>query len=169
MVRKSEIIMMDKEFLDIANDILYSKEYQKLKGEIHHGTSRYEHSIRVAKKTFLRSKKLGLDYKKATRAALLHDFFSASDITTKWLKIAYEHPQKAYKNACKYYSLSDKESNIIRSHMFPLSKEFPKSREAWIVTLADKKTAIYEYGKYKFNPKNLVPKMTSLLSKSSHI
>ena len=147
--------MMDKEFLDIANDIIYTPEFQKLKGEKHHGITRYEHSIRVAKRAYMRSKKKGLDYEKVTRAALLHDFFGASDITTKWLKIAYEHPIRAYENASKFCDLSDKESNIIRCHMFPLSKELPKSREAWVVSFADKKVAIYEYGKYKFNPKSL--------------
>ena len=147
--------MMDKEFLDIVDEVLSIEQYQELKQEKHHGTTRFDHSIRVAKRTFLMAKKRGLDYKSATKAALLHDFFSASDITTKWLKIAYEHPQKAYKNASKYFDLTPKEINIIKCHMFPLSKEFPKSREAWIVSLADKKIAIYEYGKYKFNPKSL--------------
>jgi len=148
--------MMDKEFLELVDDVLSIEKYRKLRQEKHHGTTRFDHSIRVAKRVYLRTKKRGLDYKSATKAALLHDFFSASDITTKWLKIAYEHPQKAYKNASKYYQLSPKETNIIKSHMFPLSKEFPKSREAWIVTYYDKKVAILEYTKYKFNPKKLI-------------
>ena len=147
--------MMDREFIDIVEDILSNKEYQKLEHEYHHGTTRLNHSIRVAKRTYLATKKRGLDYKAATRAALLHDFFTEDQIKSKMLKVAYEHPIRAYENASKYYSLSKKEGNIIRSHMFPLSKEFPKSREAIIVTLSDKKIACIEYAKYKFNPKNL--------------
>ena len=148
--------MMDREFLNIVEDILSNKEYQKLGSEYHHGTTRLDHSLRVAKKTYITAKKMGLDYKEATRAALLHDFFVESQITSKMLKVAYEHPIRAYENASKYYSLSKKEGNIIRSHMFPLSKEFPKSKEALIVTLSDKQIAIKEYAKYKFNIRNLL-------------
>ena len=150
---------MDREFISIIDELLQNKEYKKLGSEYHHGTTRLEHSIRVAKKTYIATKKRGLNYKEATRAALLHDFFLEDQLTTKMLKTAYEHPQLAYKNACKYYPLTKKEGNIIRSHMFPLSKEFPKSREALIVTLSDKQIAIYEYAKYKFNIKNLKSKL----------
>ncbi len=146
---------MDREFIKIAEDILSNKEYQKLGREYHHGTTRLEHSLRVAKSTYLIAKKKGLDYKEATRAALLHDFFTEDQIQSKMLKVAYEHPIRAYENSSRYYSLSKKEGNIIRSHMFPLSKEFPKSKEALIVTIADKKIALMEYAKYKFNPKNI--------------
>ena len=49
-------------------------------------------------------------------------------------------------------TLSEKENNIIRSHMFPLAKEFPKSKEALIVGCADKSVAFYEFLKFKFKP-----------------
>ena len=156
--------MMDKEFLEIEKDIIYTPEFQKLKYEKHHGITRYEHSIRVAKSTYLMTKKMGLDYKKATRAALLHDLFYASDITTKWLKISYEHPIRAYQNASKICQLSDKEINIIKCHMFPLSRELPMTKEAWIVSIADKKIATIECMKYKFNIKNLIAKKKLLLA-----
>ena len=95
--------MMDREFINIVEDILSNKEYQKLGREYHHGTTRLDHSLRVAKKTYLATKKRGLNYKEATRAALLHDFFVDTQITSKWLKIAYEHPIRAYENASRYY------------------------------------------------------------------
>lgn len=150
--------MMDQEYLDIIKEYINDEKFQKMKDEKHHGISRFEHSIRVAKQTYLISKKRGLDYKKATRAAILHDYFINSDITTRMLKYAYEHPLRAYQNASKICQLSDKEINIIKSHMFPLSKEFPKSKEAWVVTFADKKVAIYECIKFKFNPIYLISK-----------
>lgn len=144
--------MMDREYLQIANDIINNEKYQKLKSEDHHGITRYEHSMRVAKRTYLLSKRLKLNYKEATRAALLHDYFFSDQTTTKNLKGAFRHPIFACKNANEMIKLSEKENNIIRSHMFPLAKEFPKSKEALIVGYADKSVAFYEFLKFKFNP-----------------
>ena len=93
--------MMDREFIKIAEDILSNKEYQKLGREYHHGTTRLEHSLRVAKSTYLIAKKNGLDYKEATRASLLHDFFTEDQIQSKMLKVAYEHPIRAYENSSR--------------------------------------------------------------------
>ena len=42
--------MMDFEL--IARDIIYTDKYQSLKSENHHGLSRYEHSLRVARNTY---------------------------------------------------------------------------------------------------------------------
>lgn len=144
--------MMDKEFFNITNDILNDEKYRKLQSEPHHGVTRFDHSVRVAKRTYLFAKKRKMNYKEATRAALLHDFFFSNQVVTDNIKAAYKHPIFAYKNASKYYGLSNKESNIIRSHMFPLSVEIPKSKEAWVVSCADKSVAFYEFLKFKFKP-----------------
>ena len=144
--------MMDKEYFIIIKDIIDDENFQKLKYEKHHGISRYEHLIRVSKKTFLITKRKKLDYKKATRAALMHDFFYSSETKTTTLKGALKHPILAYEHASKLIELSPKEGNIIRSHMFPITKELPKSREAWIVVHVDKTVGFMEFIKYKFNP-----------------
>jgi uncharacterized protein len=157
--------MMDDEFIKITDSIINDDKYQSLKKEPHHGISRYEHSMRVAKLTYIRSKKKNLDYVQATRAALLHDYFNKSELKTKWLKTAYEHPIIAYNNAKDIFALTEKEGNIIRSHMFPMCKELPKSREAWIVTFVDKKIAMYECIKYKFSPKNIRLYIINIISK----
>ena len=66
----------NREFKTICKDILELNEFNKLKDVSHHGISRYNHSMRVSYYTYLITKKLHLNYKKATRAALLHDFFT---------------------------------------------------------------------------------------------
>jgi len=68
------------EFDSIINDIKNHPEFLKLKDEFHHGISRYEHSLRVSKMVYQMTKKLNLNYERATRAALLHDFFFNEDV-----------------------------------------------------------------------------------------
>ena len=48
------------------------------------------------------------------------------------------------KNARALLDLSEKEENIIISHMWPLAKTMPHSKEAVIVNLADKMCATLE-------------------------
>ena len=85
--------------------------------------------------------------------ALLHDYYLYS-IEEKGLS-AYvhgtRHPQIAVENAQKDFSLTEKELNIIRSHMWPLTLfHVPRSKEAALVCMADKYVASREMllGKY---------------------
>ncbi|MEG2232972.1 MAG: HD domain-containing protein [Bacilli bacterium] len=135
------------EFNNIVNDILKNDAFIDLKYEIHHGISRMQHSLSVAKVTFLICKKTHIkNYEETIRAALLHDFFKTNEITSNAF---LNHPEVATKNAIKYFNIDDFQKNIIMSHMFPMCKEMPKSKESVIVSLADKAVAIYECTKYK--------------------
>ena len=138
------------EFNQIANDIITHEKYQALAYEDHHGLSRYEHSIRVAKTTYKITKALGLDYKSATRAALLHDFYTNEDLKEKnKINRLRTHPEMALENARNYFGVNDIEANAIRTHMFPLTFNLPTSKEAAIVNMADNVVAIYECSRYK--------------------
>ena len=156
---------MYKEFYEIVKDILNTKEFKRLKMESHHGTSRYIHSLRVAMRMYEVTKKRHLNYVEATRAALLHDFFSTRELNTKLLAQSYEHPKLAFNNASKYFYLNKKQENIILCHMFPLAKTMPKSKEAWFITLVDKKIAIHEYKNYKYSVTNIKKKVSKLSKK----
>ena len=139
------------EFESIANEIINSDKYQSLKGENHHGLSRYEHSLRVAKNTYRISKRLNLDYISATRGALLHDYFTDEDYrNTKGFKKYSMHPVIALNNAIREYELNPVEENVIVSHMYPMGKTRPNCKESWLVTSVDKSVAIYECARYKF-------------------
>lgn len=138
----------------IEKEILSNKKYQRISLESHHGLTRLEHSLRVSRNVYKVSRKLNLDYVSATRAALLHDFFTNEEFETNHGLIqGVVHPDIALANACGEFDLNKKEKNAIVSHMFPLSVVLPRSREAWVLTAVDKVVAIYEYGLYKFNPK----------------
>lgn len=142
---------------DIEKEILSNKKYQRLNLESHHGLTRLEHSLRVSRNVYKVSHKLNLDYVSATRAALLHDFFTNEEFESNHGLIqGVVHPDIALANACGEFELNEKEKNAIVSHMFPLSVVLPRSREAWVLTAVDKIVAIYEYGLYKFNPKKAV-------------
>ena len=140
-----------KEFESIANEIINSEKYQSLKSENHHGLSRYEHSLRVAKNTYRLSKKMKLDYISATRGALLHDYFTDEEYrNTKGMKKYSMHPVIALNNAIREYELNPIEENVIVSHMYPMGKTKPNCKESWLVTSVDKSVAIYECARYKF-------------------
>jgi len=92
------------------------------------------------------ARRLGLDYVTAARGGLLHDFFlyDSKDKSQFEGIQCFAHPKIAVKNADMVCDLSEKEKNIIVSHMWPISPKMPKSREAFIVNLADKYCATME-------------------------
>lgn len=133
-----------EEFYKIIDDIYNNEEFKKLDNYKHHGITRYRHSMRVSYYTYLVTKKLGLNYKSATRAALLHDFFT--DEVKKvnvFLKIT-RHPRIAVDNSKKYFDINELEEDIIRTHMFPCTIRPPKYLESWIVDAIDDLSAIGE-------------------------
>ena len=71
MQKKSNIT-----FDSIANEITQTSKFNELKSENHHGITRYIHVLRVSKYTYKISKFFNMDYVSATRAALLHDYFT---------------------------------------------------------------------------------------------
>jgi len=137
-------------FDEIAKDIINTKKFNELKKENHHGLTRYVHVMRVSKFTYKISKFLKLDYVSATRAALLHDYYTNDDVSEiSEPKKLNEHPNVAYVNALNEFKLNEKEENAIKSHMFPLGKELPKYKESWVLTGVDKGVATYEMTKFK--------------------
>jgi len=66
------------------------------------------------------------------------------------MNILLAHPYIASERAKKIFNITEKEQNIIRSHMWPIGLEVPKHREGWIVTLVDNAYSMYEFGiKYR--------------------
>lgn len=133
-----------EEFSKIVAPFLDIEEFQKLKTIEHHGITRYDHSLRVAYHTYLVTKFLHLNYKEATVAALLHDFFTDEVEEERSLSKLRKHPEHAVKNASKYLELSELQEDIIRTHMFPITFTPPKYLESWIVDVVDDFASIYE-------------------------
>lgn len=143
-----------EEFDLLVKDIINNQNFRELDNEMHHGISRFGHSCRVAEGVYKVTKKLHFDYKEATRAALLHDFYFNYQLEENGdVKNLVEHPSMALLNASKYYNLSNLQKNMIESHMFPMSRVLPKYKESICLTIVDKVVALYEQQRYKVGMK----------------
>lgn len=148
-VSKGEI---NKEIKKYGEDILKGDNFKSTANYIQHSDiSVKKHCIKVAYTSMWLNRKLGIkcDENDLVRGALLHDYFlydwHDDDHRGLYHLHGFYHPGVALKNAMKDYSLSDKQKNIIASHMWPLTlTRVPKCREAWVVTLSDKYVSTIE-------------------------
>lgn len=128
--------------------ITTDEKYLKTKNFIQHGNvSVFDHSIYVAETSLKISKMLHIKVDKEVmiKTALLHDYFLYDWHDKNHPKMhGFRHATIAAENAKRDFGLTDKEYKAIRSHMFPLNLRIPTSREAFILTLADKYCAARE-------------------------
>jgi len=137
------------EYLNLVNHILNNEEFRKIKNIEHHGVTRYDHSLRVSYYSYKITKFLKLDYKQVATGGLLHDFF-LSDINRKKKErflSTFSHPKKAVLKASEEFNITEKEKDIIRTHMFPINLSVPKYAESWIVSVVDKVVGTYEFSR----------------------
>ncbi|MCM1371045.1 MAG: HD domain-containing protein [Clostridium sp.] len=139
----------DVEYMNLVGHILDNSEFNKIKNIEHHGITRFEHSLRVSYYSYKVSKFLKLDYKQVATGGLLHDFFLSDDERTKKdkFKSFFSHPKKAVKKSYEQFKLTDKEQDIIRTHMFPMNPAIPKYAESWVVSFVDKVVGVYEFSR----------------------
>lgn len=136
----------EEEFYGIINDIINNEEYLKRKEYHHHGdTSVYEHCLNVAYYSFRMTKKLHLDYKSATIAGMLHDFYYKDWQLNKekqpfFKQHGFVHAREALENSKSNFpdKMNKKVENAILRHMFPLNIHPPKYLESWLVSISDK-------------------------------
>lgn len=136
-------------FLRYTGDLLRDPLVESMKQYRHHGdTNTHYHSMFVA---YLVCKKC-MDLKVANareivRASMLHDFYLYEWYTEKHDENhIWYHPKESVKNIEAHFGkLPETERNMIIAHMFPLSRELPKSSGAWLLTIADKQCACEDY------------------------
>ena len=144
-------IKNDKEYIAIVKDILNNKKYGTLVSIPHHNHNRLDHCLKVSYASYKITKFLKLDYKETARAGLLHDFYMESikehkNIRKKIVLFTIKHPNDAVTNAKKYFYLTPKEIDIIKTHMFPVDFKIPRYLESWVVNLVDTTISIKEFG-----------------------
>jgi uncharacterized protein len=137
------------EFLRYAKDIINSDKFKKLKKYRHHANHTiYRHSISVAYIAYKMSiNKKNIDLNLLIRAALLHDYYLYDwhDLNHK-RPHGLTHPKTAANNALRDFNITKLEYKAIKTHMFPLTLfAIPTSRIAWIISIADKRSALFEY------------------------
>ncbi|SHJ67926.1 uncharacterized protein SAMN02745227_00428 [Anaerobranca californiensis DSM 14826] len=140
-----------EEYQECISDLIDHEMVKSMVNFIQHGdTNCLEHSLEVSYISFLVCKKLGFDSRAAARGGLLHDFFLYD-----WHKEkpynglhGFVHPNIALDNANKYFKLNDKEKDIIKKHMWPLTIKLPKYKETFVVVFVDKYCAVLESVQY---------------------
>ncbi len=131
-----------KELNDLLNPLRRDTRVLQMKKFTQHGViSTYDHCERVATLSYKMDKFFHLrsNVRELTRAAFLHDYYLYDWHTFGDKLHGFHHPARAAICADKDFALSEKEKNIIKSHMWPITfLTFPTSREAVIVCVADK-------------------------------
>lgn len=138
-----------KDFLDCISDLVDDKKVLEMKNFTHHfSVTCYQHCLNVSYYNYKICKALGWNAREAARGGLLHDLF-LYDWHRKRLKNApfhaTNHGRVALANALSEFTLTDREQNIIASHMFPVANVMPKYKESFVITLVDKYCAIAEW------------------------
>lgn len=135
-------------FAEITGDLLKHPQVQSMEQWLHHGKiTCLAHSLSVAVISFQWARKLRLDHRAVARAGLLHDFYlyhkRDKSQHSGWQVV--DHPKIAVVNGEKITHLSDKERNIILSHMWPFSATMPHCPEAVLVNSVDTFCAMLEF------------------------
>ena len=140
--------MLEKEFIALIREIARSEEFQNLKNYSHHikGTV-YSHSVKVAYLCYRHHKRFGMktNLGEFVRGALLHDYYLYDAHNKRdphkfhWVR----HPRCALRNAIeKYPNLTDRQKDMIKHHMFPITLIPPTTAAGWIVCFYDKVAAV---------------------------
>ena len=129
-----------REFVKTTAELLGSEQVRMMGRWKHHGpVTTLDHSLFVAYLSYRAARALGLDAQAAARGGLLHDLYlyDSKDKSAHPGCQCFDHPRAAARNAEQLTELTDKERNIILSHMWPLGGQLPRSMEAWLVDLVD--------------------------------
>ena len=112
----------------------------------HLNTSRLQHVFNVTYYSFRCARLFKLDVKATVRAAMLHDFFLYDWRTEQPIAGSHidVHPQIALETAQSITEVSPLMKDIITSHMWPLGRIKPQSKEAYLVQAMDKVAALVE-------------------------
>lgn len=137
------------EYINLTNDLLSDELVESMKNYRHHqDTNTHFHSVYVSYTVMKMCNALNvINTREIVRASLLHDFYLYQWYTEKHDEYhIWYHPKEAVKNIEEHFGkLTEVQKNMILSHMFPTCVEFPKSKGAWLLTLADKKCATEDY------------------------
>ena len=132
-----------KELEDIYQSFLNDEKVLRMKEiQMHRGSNCQIHSFKVAKlaiKRALRHKKGDLYI--ILLGSILHDYYLYDwrIDKSKMKNHLKDHPYIAAENAEKDFGIHEPIKKVIKSHMWPINfTEFPKTKEARIISHADK-------------------------------
>lgn len=138
-----------KHLEDIYSHFYNDEKIQKMNDvEMHRGSNTFLHSFQVAKLAVKRAlRKRHANVEAVLIASILHDYYLYDWRRDRAKKKRHgrNHPYIAANNAKVDFDITDEVQKIIKSHMWPINfKEFPNTKEARIVNLADDHVALKE-------------------------
>ena len=137
---------METEFMSIAAPLLEDPMVAGLAQYPHHrGKTRLDHVKEVAELSFRWGKRLSLDCRAIVRGALLHDLFFYDWLHEGPRLHGFRHHNIALRNARRLTELTDKEADIIKKHMWPLTLIPPRYPESLVVCLVDTFCSVRDY------------------------
>ena len=145
-----ELTQEEKDRLEqLYQTFLNDPKIQRMKEvPMHRGSNCYEHVFKVAKEAIRRGlKRKDVDLEVILLGSILHDYYLYDWRSDRSKRKGHgkNHPQIAAENAEKDFDISPEVKKVIVTHMWPIKiKEFPNSKEARIVSLADKAVTIVE-------------------------
>jgi uncharacterized protein len=112
----------------------------------HIHTSRLQHAFNVTYYSYRFARLLNLKVRETVRAALMHDLFLYEWRTEQPVEGSHidVHPQIALETAKTITQVDPLMEDIILSHMWPLGKVKPQSKEAYLVQAMDKLATLIE-------------------------
>jgi uncharacterized protein len=136
----------DGEYFDAVQDLLDNRLVVSMSVIRHHRTSTLDHCLVVSQISYYLAKALGFDAVSAARGAILHDFFLYDWREKDHPHHPTRHPEIALGNARAIFSLNAIEEDVIRTHMWPVTREFYAYRESFLVSAIDKIATIGDIG-----------------------
>ena len=116
---------------------------------MHRGSNCYIHSFKVAKLAIHKAiKKKGYNLENILIASILHDYYLYDWRLDHKLRKKHgsRHPLIAESNAKRDFDISEEISEIIKTHMWPLTPKYrPKTKEAKLVNYVDDIVATKEF------------------------
>ncbi len=150
---KQRKLRREQELQQVLEPICANARVREMRCFTQHGdTSTYLHCYRVAWYTYGFCRRFGLHADEAARGAMLHDLFLYDwhQMQMRGMDHATQHPAIALRHASAEFPLTEKEQDIIRNHMWPVTPEMPRSAEGKVVCMMDKYAAAMEVFSYLF-------------------
>lgn len=144
----------EQKFLKLYQEIMQDTRLEEMEAYIQHGrTDCLSHSIAVAYycMALVQILSLRVDEQSLIRGALLHDYFLYDwhQKDKSHSLHGFRHPATSLRNAKRDTRINRIEEDMIKHHMFPLTLQPPKSKEAVVLCLVDKACSIYELRRIK--------------------
>jgi HD superfamily phosphodiesterase len=120
-------------------DLLVHPKVIETREHLHHSIAKHDHLLRSVKFSSRFAKLLHADLRTCVRAAMIHDIDSRLGTLTTHGAVAarWAAEQGEPEEVCR----------AIISHMYPFGPA-PRSREAWVLVLADKAASLGDFRQY---------------------